>query len=369
MKFKRLVSIALLSVFLISFCSFSSFADDLNASDFSVLLGRETPNSSGGVTTDYFTYNVTTGNRFGVTVLQYTPNDWQNFWKSGAVKIMTAFESPGLIAGHDYSISFVVGVNFNATPLIEVFLDSQKIYSGRLGATGGDVSINFTAPDFVTSSTSIRVECSIDNLYQDYGTSSTCFFLSKTIEFNDDTDNPGWLGKILQNFTNLGDRISGFFSNLTSSISDFFSSLGDRISGFFSDLKNTLTDKFNNLKQWFVDLGDSIGDFFDMLKDYLLYFEHPVTLDSNGVPIGADGKPVYTNPFASKIDEFKQTVNGWLAQIKDFVNQIDSAGNSVSSYIENGSTIVGGVLTAVPVLTAVLTFALVLLVVRKVVGR
>ena len=40
----------------------------------------------------------------------------------------------------------------------------------------------------------------------------------------------------------------------------------------------------------------------------------------------------------------------------------------VAMYIENGSSIVSGVLTAVPILTAVLTFALVLLVVRKVVG-
>ena len=106
-----------------------------------------------------------------------------------------------------------------------------------------------------------------------------------------------------------------------------------------------------------------------MLKNYLLYFQHPVTLDKDGVPIGADDKPVYTNPFASKIEQFKETVNGWLQQIKDFVAQIDNSAESVSSYIENGSSIVSGVLTAVPILTAVLTFALVLLVVRKVVGR
>lgn len=371
MKLKRLLSVILLSVFLVSVCSFSSFADDLNADDFSVLLGRETDNGSGVTSTDYFSFSTTTLTNNGVLCNYYKPVDYANFWPSGAVKIMTAFDSPPLVAGHDYSLEFSTGVNFNAKTLIEVFLNSTKIYSETISGSGAkNVSISFTAPDFITNNSSISIECSIGTGYS-YGSAgeNAGFLLSKEILFNDDTDNPGWLGKILQNFTNLGDRISGFFSNLTSNISDFFSSLGDRISGFFSDLKQSIINQFNNVKQWFINLGDSIGDFFDMLKDYLLYFEHPVTLDSNGVPIGADGKPVYTNPFASKIDEFEQTINGWLTQIQNFVNQIGSAGSSVSSYIENGSLIVTGVLGAVPVLTAVLTFALVLLVVRKVVGR
>ena len=360
MKFKRLVGIVLLSVFLISFCSFSVFADNLNADDFSVLLGRQTENSAGGVTTDYYTFTKTTFVSNGISCNYYKPNDYASFWPQGAVKIMSAFESPPLVAGHEYQLTFATGVNFNANTLIEVYLNSTKLYSETISGTGAkEISISFTAPDFSTADTSIRIECSVGEAYgygqagQDAG-----FLLSKEIGFNDNTDNPGWLGKILQNFTNLGDRISGFFSGLA-----------DSISGFFSDLKQSIVNQFNNVKQWFVDLGQDIKGFFTSLKNYLLYFEDPVTLDSNGVPIGADGKPVYTNPFASKIDEFKQTVSGWLTQIKDFVSQIDSAGSSVSSYIENGSTIVSGVLSAVPVLTAVLTFALVLLVVRKVVGR
>lgn len=360
MRLKRFLSVILLSVFLVSFCSFSVYADNLNADDFSVLLGRQTDNSAGGVTTDYYTFTKTTLVSNGISCNYYKPNDYANFWPTGAVKIMSAFESPPLVAGHEYQLTFATGVNFNAKTLIEVFVNSQKLYSDTISGTGAkEISISFTAPDFATSDTSIRIECSIGNAYY-YGSSGqeAGFLLSKEIGFNDNTDNPGWLGKILQNFTNLGDRISSFFSGLTDSISDFF-----------SDLKQSIVNQFNNVKQWFVDLGDNIKGFFTSLKNYLLYFEDPVTLDPNGVPIGADGKPVYTNPFASKIDEFEQTINGWLTQIQNFVNQIGSAGSSVSSYIENGSTVVTGVLSAVPVLTALLTFALVLLVVRKVVGR
>lgn len=360
MKLKKFLSVILLSVFLVCVCSFSVFADNLNADDFSVLLGRQTENSAGGVTTNYYTFTTSTLVSNGISCNYYKPNDYANFWPKGAVKIMSAFESPSLVAGHEYQLSFATGVNFNANTLIEVFLNSTKIYSETISGTGAkEISINFTAPDFATSDTSIRIECSVGEQYgfgsagQDAG-----FLLSKEIGFNDNTDNPGWLGKILQNFTNLGDRISTFFSGLT-----------DSISGFFSDLKQSIVNQFNNVKQWFVNLGEDIKGFFTSLKNYLLYFEDPVTLDPNGVPVGADGKPVYTNPFASKIDEFKQTINGWLTQIQNFINQIGAAGSSVSSYIENGSTVVTGVLGAVPVLTAVLTFALVLLVVRKVVGR
>lgn len=360
MKLKRFLSVILLCVFLISFCSFSVFADDLNADDFSVLLGRQTENSAGGVTTNYYSFTTSTVISNGISCNYYKPNNYASFWPQGAVKIMSAFESPPLVAGHEYELSFATGVNFNAKTLIEVFVNSQKLYSETISGTGAkEISINFTAPDFATNNTSIRIECSVGEGYG-YGQSGqdAGFLLSKEIGFNDNTDNPGWLGKILQNFTNLGDRISSFFNGLT-----------DSISGFFSDLKQSIVNQFNNVKQWFVNLGEDIKGFFTSLKNYLLYFEDPVTLDPNGVPIGADGKPVYTNPFASKIDEFEKTINSWLTQIQNFVNQIGSAGTSVSSYIENGSTVVTGVLGAVPVLTAVLTFALVLLVVRKVVGR
>lgn len=371
MKLKRRICIILVSCLLILLCPFFSFADDLKADDFNVLLGRQVINSTGGTTTDYFTFTTETLKSNGIECNYYKPVNYSGFWPKGATKIMSAFHSPPLIAGHEYQLTFATGVNFNAKTKIDVYLNSSLIYSDVISGTGAKkISINFKAPNFATSDTSIRIECSIGEAYG-YGEQgqNAGFLLSKNIGFNDNTENPSWLGKILEKFTALGDRIGSFFTNLSDNISEFFSSLGDRISGFFTDLKDNLTEKFNNLKQWFIDLGNSIGDFFEMLKNYLLYFQHPVILDEDGVPIGADGKPVYINPFASKIEQFKETINDWLQQINDFVAQIDASSASVSSYIKNGSTIVSGVLTAVPILTAVLTFALVILVVRKVVGR
>lgn len=358
MKLKRLLSIILLCAFLVSFCSFSSFAEDLNTNDFSVLMGRETPNDAGGVTTNYFTFSVLEVNSGGAPCYGYVPNDYTNFWKHGAVKLLTAFESTPLVAGHDYALDFYAGVSFATYFDVIIKFGSQQVFSQTIISTqvAQHITASFTAPDFISSET-ITIELRVPS-GTSYGTATTKFFVSRTISLTDTTDNPGWLGKILQNFTNLGDRISSFFSGLT-----------DSISGFFSDLKQSIVNQFNNVKQWFIDLGEDIKGFFTSLKNYLLYFEDPVTLDPNGVPIGADGKPVYTNPFASKMDEFKQTISDWLIQIKDFIKQIGASGSSMSSYMENGSTIVTGVLSSAPVLTTVLAFALVLLVVRKVVGR
>lgn len=240
-----------------------SFAsDDLHADDFNVLLGRQTNNSAGGTTTDYFTFTTESLKSNGIECNYYKPVNYSGFWPVGATKIISAFQSPLLIAGHEYQLSFATGVNFNAKTKIEVYLNSTLIYSDIINGAGAKkISINFKAPDFATSDTSIRIECSIGEAYR-YGESgqNAGFLLSKEIGFNDNTDNPGWLGKILEKFSALGDRISGFFSSLTSSISEFFSSLGDRISGFFADLKE-------NLSTFFSELGDRIKGFFVQLVD------------------------------------------------------------------------------------------------------
>lgn len=354
MKLKRLLSVILLSAFLVSVCSFSSFGADLTPNDFTALLYRETPNDSGGTTSVAYSFTTKNGYMGGQSVVEYRPND-SSFFDTGATRLLSAFTPQNLVAGHDYTFSFGAGSSFGS-PTIIVKMNGDTLFSKRYSGGGLRlISVSFTAPDG-DSSVYLTVEVSVASSQPAAGDAR--FTLTQEMTLNDDTDNPGWLGKILQNFTNLGDRISGFFSNL-----------GESIGNFFADLKQSIVNQFNNVKQWFIDLGDDIKGFFTSLKNYLLYFEDPVTLDPNGVPIGADGKPVYINPFASKIDEFEQTINGWLTQIQNFVNQIGSAGSSVSSYIENGSSVVTGVLGAVPVLTAVLTFALVLLVVRKVVGR
>lgn len=120
--------------------------------------------------------------------------------------------------------------------------------------------------------------------------------------------------KIGQFITNLGDRISTFFSNLTNSIKGFFSDLWDKI--------------------WNGD--GSVPPF-----------------DNN-------------NKFAQVIEK----LNEWTAKIKEFSGSVDSSADTVTGYLQSGTSFLNSAMGAFPAaLTAVLGFALVFIVVRKVVGR
>ena len=292
-------------LFLFSVPSFA--ADDLHADDFNILLGRQTNNSSGGTTTDYFTFTTESLKSNGIECNYYKPVNYSGFWPVGATKIISAFQSPSLVAGHEYQLSFATGVNFNAKTKIEVYLNSTLIYSDTINGEGAKkISINFKAPDFATSDTSIRIECSIGEAYH-YGEKgqNAGFLLSKNIGFNDNTDNPGWLGKILEKFTALGDRIGSFFTNLSDNISEFFNSLGDRISGFFAELGEKIGSFFTNLtesiKGFFADLKENLSTFFSELGDRIKGFFVQLVEDIKSLFIPPD---YYFSSLQMQLDTF-----------------------------------------------------------------
>lgn len=258
-----------LTGFLAVLLLFSAFvlpvsAADLSPNDFTVLLYRETPNDSGGTTSTAYSFNTKSGYMGGESVIEYRPND-SSFFNTGATRLMSAFTPQNLVAGHDYTFSFGVGVSFGS-PVVSVKMNGDTLFSQQYSGGGlRSISVNFTAPDG-DSAVYLTVEISVASVQPASGDAR--FTLTQEMTLNDDTDNPGWLGKILQKFTDLGDRISGFFSNLGESIGNFFSSLGDRISGFFTDLWQNIKAKFDDLKQWFKDLGDRIQGFFvDLYND------------------------------------------------------------------------------------------------------
>ncbi|HIU35726.1 MAG TPA: hypothetical protein IAC53_03860, partial [Candidatus Fimenecus excrementigallinarum] len=183
------------------------------------------------------------------------PDD-RSFWNSGGVKVVQSVFLDNLAAGHEYELEFSAGRNFNAIYDICVKVAGKTVYESTVSSQGADFySVSFTAPDGVTDSTSVDITLEIPSQYNIGGEGSSfqsaAFLFSKTIEFTDRTDEPGWLGKILGKFTDLGDTIGSFFT-----------SIGDRISGFFSSLWENIKQSFTDLKQWFVDLGNRIQGFF-----------------------------------------------------------------------------------------------------------
>lgn len=83
---------------------------------------------------------------------------------------------------------------------------------------------------------------------------------------------------------------------------------------------------------------------------------------------GSDEPPLDTDisAFQSAID----TMNGWLDQLDEFANSIDSAGQTVSAYISKGTEFFNGFMGIAPAsVIALIAFGVVFLVIRKIVGR
>lgn len=83
---------------------------------------------------------------------------------------------------------------------------------------------------------------------------------------------------------------------------------------------------------------------------------------------GSDEPPLDTDisAFQSAID----TMNGWLDQLDQFADSIDSAGQTVSAYISKGTELFNGFMGIAPAsVIALVAFGVVFLVIRKIVGR
>lgn len=83
---------------------------------------------------------------------------------------------------------------------------------------------------------------------------------------------------------------------------------------------------------------------------------------------GSDEPPLDTDisAFQSAID----TMNGWIDQLNEFADSIDSAGQTASQYISKGTELFNGFMGIAPTsVIALVAFGVVFLVIRKIVGR
>lgn len=155
---------------------------------------------------------------------------------------------------------------------------------------------------------------------------------------NTSTDK-GILNSIKEGFSKLWEWLQGIWDSIKeipTKIGQFITNLGDRISGFFTNLTNSI-------KGFFTDLWDKIWNG-----------------DGSVPPFDADNK------FSQVIEK----INEWTSTIKGFSESIDDTADSVTGYLNTATTFLNSAMGVFPAaLTAVLTFGLVFLVVRKVVGR
>lgn len=245
----------------------------------------------------------------------------------------TAFLTLDLQPGERYKMSGRLGLSGTAT-------SPQYVMTLTL-ANGEEVAVFDTTSkgsknidiEFVVPGNSGKVDLGIflkPNSTIDYTT---------TWKIENTSTDKGILNSIKEGFSKLWEWLKSILDNIKeipTKIGQFITTLGDRISTFFSSLTNSI-------KGFFTDLWDKIWNGDGSVPPF----------DNN-------------NKFAQVIEK----LNEWTAKIKEFSGSVDSSADTVTGYLQSGTSFLNSAMGAFPAaLTAVLGFALVFIVVRKVVGR
>lgn len=359
MRIKKFMSVLLIVALMFSFCSFFVSAAEENGfySRNMVHKAYIMQNVDNVLTAFDYTDHLTVSNG------TYASKNCTVYTLSGGsedgIKYVSSYQIKELNASHEYHLKFSASSNIigdsNICYVSLIFYNGDEVLKTQ--QLGGCVFSNDQWQevefDFVPDASGLGgYSTRLEFLFMSYSNyDSVIYRLSDFIELEDKDNNASWFQKIINAIKELP-------SNFVNGIKSFFDNLGNKIS-----------ELGDNIQSFFVDLGENIGEFFTMLKNYLLYFQHPVTTNSDGVLVDGSGNPVYTNPFDSVMNSVKNTVDGWLSDIDDFISDIDESRLNVKTYLETGSGVINDVLGASPILSAAVIFAAAFLVIRKVVGR
>lgn len=233
-------------------------------------------------------------------------------------------------------------------------------FSGRFGLSGyasapkyfGEILVSGSQnTEYILFDTTSKQSINVDKEFvvPDDATQVSLIFLFEksqcTIDYNSNwkientSTDKGILNSIKEGFSKLWEWLKSILDNIKeipTKIGQFITNLGDRISTFFSNLTNSIKGFFDNLWDKIWNGDGSVPPF-----------------DNN-------------NKFAQVIEK----LNEWTAKIKEFSGSVDSSADTVTGYLQSGTSFLNSAMGAFPAaLTAVLGFALVFIVVRKVVGR
>lgn len=345
MKTKKIISIILTVLLMFSFCSFSvSAADGTGEFDTEdIFTTAYIYTSSTGVinvTNDVTVDNVSSGTfkgfkKYSVPILQDDVVKTQ---------VQLTFEDRFTMrSGHEYNLKFQWGYRLGVPCTMEINLYIRDT-AGTLIKTQKILTV-----DSPGNSKIQNVDCNFSPSVSDIESGYTCNFVIRLTQkyFESSTGSPQeFFVSPTVSLTDLDDN-----SGLINSIIDAIKAIPERIKGFFTDL------------------ADNIKGFFDSLKNYILYFQDPVTLNEDGVLVDANGNPIYVNPFENSIEDIEETFNCWIEDIRGFISGMDESRVQVSGYLQTGTGLINDILSASPIISAVLIFIASFFVIRKVVGR
>lgn len=357
----KLAFILIISI-LISAFSVNSFAenvtgtDDINAADLSyystyIYEGEFEP----------LPVTRTKTTRDNISCYRYNLPQTQGDFKS-----VTAYSIKNFVGGHEYNLKFKysVGVAGHTNFVCQLafydgngeLLSYQVLYSKNPTSTSWyDVDINFSADtSAITSGYTVRLEF----IWTSTTYGAINYYISEDIYLNDNDDEDGLLHSIIEWLRDIRDKLVNGFSNL-----------GLTITNKLQSVQSAITNAIDGIEQWFIDLGEDIGEFFTMLKNYVLYFQHPVTLNSDGVPVDGQGNPVYVNPFTDTLDNITDTLDDVFDDMDDFIAMIQSVNVQITGYLSTFTAIFNRFNTGVPIIGVIIALAMIVIVIRKILGR
>lgn len=213
-----------------------------------------------------------------------------------------------------------------------------------------------------------------DGIAVDYTVKTSCnriqfVFRSTAVKHSGDNTTASTRLKVDYNFTpadigllnSIIEYVKGIFSDIQE--------LPNKIGNFFSNLISNLQNLFNNVGEWFTQLGDKIRDFFTNLGDNISGFFEKLW---NRIYWGNEnGEAEYQTPvFGSSLDDVLDTLDGYISQLDETNDQIESATDTSVAYVEQGTTVINSVFGVFPaIVTALVIFGVVFVFCRKVVGR
>lgn len=141
----------------------------------------------------------------------------------------------------------------------------------------------------------------------------------KSYDMNSQSEQTGFFNNIIQWLKDIVDKIKG----LPDAIGNFINSLGDKISGFFTNLTNNLKTWFNNIGKWFTDLGNNIKTLFTNITNSLKGWFADVGnwFVEIGNKIGTFFDNIWEN-ISDSVSNITQSIKDWWASVIEFFKNL-----------------------------------------------
>lgn len=167
------------------------------------------------------------------------------------------------------------------------------------------------------------------------------------------------------------DSINNGFSDTQTMLSNYYNNLSSNISLLYAQVQNlrnqvnTLTAKINSLQ---TDVSSAASANQSAVSSAAAENSSVVGQAASDIINAGDGSTI--NSDMSQVNGIVSKLNQWNSELGSFANGMDDSISGVANALDNGKRLFEGFVGAAPVaLSALIAFALIWFVVRKIIGR